>query len=72
MDSSVIYKSLFFFLLVISNANSVDFNGKFLQGHFIVGKTDPKAKIIIDKKKKLKSQMKGTLFLGLIEIENLI
>ena len=50
MDSSVIYKSLFFFLLVISNAKSVEFNGKFLQGHFIVGKTDPKAKIIIDKK----------------------
>ena len=25
------------------------FNGKFIQGHFIIGKTEPKSKIIIDK-----------------------
>ena len=50
MDSSVIYKSLFIFLILITQVKSVEFNGKFLQGHFIVGKTDPKAKIIIDKK----------------------
>ena len=51
MDSSVIYKSLFIFLILITQGKSVEFNGKFFQGHFIVGKTDPKAKIIIDKKK---------------------
>jgi hypothetical protein len=51
MDSSVIYKSLFIFLILITQVKSVEFNGKFFQGHFIVGKTDPKAKIIIDKKK---------------------
>jgi murein DD-endopeptidase MepM/ murein hydrolase activator NlpD len=50
MDSSIIYKSLFFFLLIISQAKSIEFTGKFFQGHFIVGKTDPNAKIIIDKK----------------------
>src|SRR5210317_880547 len=50
MDSSVIYKSLFIFLILITQVKSVEFNGKFFQGHFIVGKTDPKAKIIIDKK----------------------
>ena len=50
MDSSVIYKSLFIFLILITQVKSVEFNGKFFQGHLIVGKTDPKAKIIIDKK----------------------
>ncbi|MEK9887089.1 MAG: M23 family peptidase, partial [Candidatus Pelagibacter sp.] len=50
MDSSIIYKSLFIFLLIISQAKSIEFTGKFFQGHFIVGKTDPNAKIIIDKK----------------------
>jgi murein DD-endopeptidase MepM/ murein hydrolase activator NlpD len=51
MDSSVIYKSLFIFFILITQVKSIEFNGKFIQGHFIVGKTDPKAKIIIDKKK---------------------
>ena len=50
MDSSIIYKSLLIFLLIISQAKSIEFTGKFFQGHFIVGKTDPNAKIIIDKK----------------------
>jgi murein DD-endopeptidase MepM/ murein hydrolase activator NlpD len=50
MDSSVIYKSLFFFLILITQVKSIEFSGKFFQGHFIVGKTDPSAKIIIDKK----------------------
>ncbi|WP_440912051.1 M23 family metallopeptidase [Candidatus Pelagibacter sp.] len=50
MDSSIIYKSFFIFLLIISQAKSIEFTGKFFQGHFIVGKTDPNAKIIIDKK----------------------
>jgi len=50
MDSSVIYKSLFIFLILITQVKSIEFNGKFFQGHFIVGETDPSAKIIIDKK----------------------
>ena len=29
---------------------AIEFTGKFLQGHFIIGQTDPTAKIIIDKK----------------------
>ena len=29
----------------------VEFQGKFIQGHFIIGKTDPKSSILIDKKK---------------------
>ena len=46
-------KKLFFFtvLLLSSNAFAVDFEGRFIQGHFIVGKTDPGSQIWIDKRK---------------------
>ena len=37
-------------ILFTSNSFAIEFNGKFIQGHFIIGKTDPKSKIIIDKK----------------------
>ncbi len=44
-------KLLFFFMLIFScNAFAIDFDGKFIQGHFIVGKTDPGSKIWIDKR----------------------
>jgi murein DD-endopeptidase MepM/ murein hydrolase activator NlpD len=39
------------FILFFNQAIAVEFNGKFIQGHFIIGKTDPKTNIIIDKKK---------------------
>ncbi len=32
-------------------ASAVEFNGKFIQGHFILGKTEPGSTIFIDKKK---------------------
>jgi len=49
MDSKIIkYFLLIFF--VSFNASAIEFNGKFIQGHFIIGKTDPSAKILIDKK----------------------
>ena len=37
------------FFLFFSQLNAVEFKGKFIQGHFIVGKTEPNSKIIIDK-----------------------
>ena len=40
--------TVYFFLF--NNAYSVEFIGKFLQGHYIVGITDPAAKIIVGKK----------------------
>jgi len=48
-----LHKKIFFlfFLFLSSSSYALEFNGKFIQGHFIVGKTDPKAKIWIDKKK---------------------
>ena len=44
------FLSIIFFLF-ITQLNAVEFKGKFIQGHFIIGKTDPNTKIIIDKKK---------------------
>ncbi len=44
-------KKLFLiYFLFISNLEAVEFIGKFTQGSFILGKTDPKNKIFIDKK----------------------
>ena len=42
---------LFFFTFFVFNAHALDFKGKFIQGHYIIGNTDPKSKIWIDKKK---------------------
>ena len=51
MDCKIIFR--LFFLIVFftsTHLNAIEFKGKFLQGHYIVGITDPSAKIIIDKK----------------------
>ena len=45
-----ITKYLIIFLLIQFNSQAIEFEGKFIQGHFILGKTDPGAKIQIDKK----------------------
>ena len=51
MDSSIIYRFLFVFLIFTSTPlQAIEFQGKFIQGHFILGKTDPKANIIVGKK----------------------
>ena len=39
---------LFFFLS--NNVLAVEFQGKFIQGHFIIGKTEPDTKVLIDKR----------------------
>ena len=41
---------LLLIIFISSSAFAIDFEGKFRQGHFIIGKTDPKSKIWIDKK----------------------
>ena len=50
MDSSVINRFFLIFFSFFSTANAIEFQGKFLQGHFILGKTNPDAKIIVGKK----------------------
>jgi murein DD-endopeptidase MepM/ murein hydrolase activator NlpD len=49
MDSNIIKYILLIFLLSFK-VSAVEFNGKFIQGHFIIGKTDPSSKVKIDKK----------------------
>ena len=51
MDCKIISKLFFLiFCFLPTHSIAIEFTGKFLQGHFIIGQTDPKAKIIIDKK----------------------
>ena len=51
MDCKIVNK-LFLILIFFfpTQLNAIEFKGKFLQGHFIIGSTDPSAKIIIGKK----------------------
>ena len=51
MDCKIISR-LFIIIIIFTTTqlNAIEFKGKFLQGHFILGITDPSAKIIIDKK----------------------
>ena len=48
MDSKII--KILLLVLFSTTASAVEFKGKFIQGHFILGKTDPGSKIVIDKK----------------------
>ena len=52
MDCKVMNKFfLIIFFLFFTQLNAIEFKGKFIQGHFIIGKTNPNTKIVIDKKK---------------------
>ena len=45
------FRIIFFLLIVIpTSAFALSFDGKFIQGHFIIGKTQPETEIWIDKK----------------------
>ena len=51
MDSKIINR-LFLIIVIFTSTHlqAIEFKGEFLQGHYIVGITDPSAQIIIDKK----------------------
>ena len=49
MDSKIIKFSILLFFLTFKSY-AIEFNGKFIQGHFIIGKTEPDFRVIIDKK----------------------
>jgi len=63
MDSKIIKYTLVF-LFVSFNASAIEFKGKFIQGHFIVGKTEPTSIIIIDNKN-IKVSKDGYFVFGL-------
>tara|TARA_B100000902_G_scaffold284604_1_gene270580 strand:- start:1140 stop:1943 length:804 start_codon:yes stop_codon:yes gene_type:complete len=51
MDCKIKNKFYFFlFFFTFTQLNAIEFKGKFLQGHYIIGLTDPSAQIIIGKK----------------------
>jgi len=49
MDSKII-KYLIILFFISFKAYALQFDGKFIQGHFILGKTEPNSKVIIDQK----------------------
>ena len=63
MDSKIVKYTLIFFF-VCFNVNAIEFKGKFIQGHFIIGKTEPNSKIIIDKKE-IKVSKEGFFVFGI-------
>ena len=51
MDSKIISRLFFLIIFFITTQSiAIEFKGKFLQGHYIVGSTNPSAKIFIGKK----------------------
>tara|TARA_Y100001936_G_C16013565_1_gene635081 strand:- start:601 stop:1407 length:807 start_codon:yes stop_codon:yes gene_type:complete len=63
MDSKII--NLFLLIFFISfKSYAVEFDGKFIQGHYIIGKTDPNSSVTIDKKK-IKVSKEGYFAFGL-------
>ena len=65
MDSSIIYRFLLIsFIFITSHVKAIEFQGKFMQGHFILGKTDPNAEIIVGKKK-VKVSKEGFFVFGI-------
>ena len=57
MSAKIIKYFLIIFLFSFK-VSAIDFDGKFIQGHFIIGKTDPNSKIKIDKKQIIKKVQK--------------
>jgi murein DD-endopeptidase MepM/ murein hydrolase activator NlpD len=63
MDSKII-KYILVIILFSFKVSAVEFNGKFIQGHFIIGKTDPESKVKIDKRQ-VKVSKSGYFAFGL-------
>ena len=63
MDSKII-KYIIILILLNFKSYAVEFQGKFIQGHFIIGKTEPGTEISIDKKK-IKVSKDGYFAFGL-------
>ena len=65
MDCKIISKIFFISIVFISTQlKAVEVKGKFIQGHYIVGLTDPSARILIDKKE-VKISKEGYFVFGI-------
>ena len=47
MRNLTLFLVIFFYSSILQ---AVEFQGKFIQGHYIIGKTNPNAKIIVGKR----------------------
>ncbi len=61
-----INKKIIFFIFIFfqPEAYALSFKGKFIQGHYIIGQTEPNSKIWIDKKK-IKVTKEGYFVFGI-------
>jgi len=50
MDGSIILRIFLILLFLVSPGYTIEFKGQFLQGHLILGKTNPNAEILVGKK----------------------
>ena len=50
MDCKIIFRLFLIIFFIITPVKAIEFKGKFIQGHYIIGITDPSTQIIIDKK----------------------
>ena len=65
MDCKIVFRLFFIIPFFFStHLNAIEFKGKFLQGHYIIGLTDPSAKIIVGKKE-VKVSKDGYFVFGL-------
>ena len=51
MDRKITIRLFLLIFFITTPLKAIEFKGKFLQGHFIIGLTEPEAQIIVDKKK---------------------
>ena len=63
MDSKII-KFTLIIIFFFTKLSAIEFKGEFIQGHFILGKTEPGQKILIDKKK-IKVSKEGYFAFGI-------
>ena len=64
MDSKIIFRLLLIIFFFTTPLKAIEFKGKFLQGHFIIGITDPSTQILIGKKK-IKVSKEGYFVFGI-------
>ena len=64
MDCKVIFRLIILIFFISTPVKAVEFKGKFLQGHYIIGITDPSVQILIGKKE-VKVSKEGYFVFGI-------
>jgi len=64
MDCKVIFRLIVIIFFITTPIKAIEFKGKFLQGHYIIGITDPKVQILIGEKE-VKVSKEGYFVFGI-------